>query len=153
MDISEAGLNLIREREGCELHAYKDSRGIWTIGVGHTSAAGPPFPVGGMSVGLDEADQILHRDLSPIIDALNKLGVSLSQYQFDALCSLILNIGLGAFSYSTVRRMLIAGNVQAAGRAILMWNFPPEIMARREGEYVQFSHDEYVARISEGQSA
>lgn len=149
MDISAAGLNVLTEREGCVLRAYKDSRGILTIGVGHTAAAGLPHPVEGMAITEGEAEQILHRDLAPIIAALNALGVEMAQCEFDALASLTFNIGLPAFERSTVRRMLVAGNFNAAGRAILMWNEPPEIRARREGEYVQFTHGEYVARVEE----
>lgn len=149
MDISANGLVVIREREGCVLHWYRDSRGIWTCCVGHTSAAGPPIPAAGVIFTEAEADQILHRDLAPIIAALNQLGVALTQYQVDALCSLIFNIGLGNWNSSTVRRMLLAKNIAAAGRAILMWNKPSAIMARREGEYVQFVHAEYVAQIAE----
>lgn len=143
MDVSPAGLAVIREREGCRLEAYRDSRGIWTIGVGHV----PGHP--GQTVTQAEADNLLHQDLAPIIKELNDIGVIKFQCEFDALCSLIFNIGLGAFRGSTVRRMLVAKNIYAAGRAILMWNEPPEIRARREGEYVQFVHDEYVARIEE----
>ena len=149
MDISDKGLACLEEREGCILHAYPDSRGIWTIGVGHTAAAGPPVPVPGMSITQAEADQIFHRDLAPIIAALNTYAPGLTQNQFDALVSLMFNIGTSAFRGSTVLRMLRDGNTNAAARAILMWNRPPEIMARRNGEYVQFLHGEYVARIAE----
>ena len=38
MDVSPAGLSLIRESEGCRLEAYRDSVGVCTIGYGHTGA-------------------------------------------------------------------------------------------------------------------
>lgn len=149
MDISPAGLEMIREREGVVLHWYRDSRGIYTCCCGHTAAAGPPKLVPGKTFTIAEAEEILHRDLAPIIAELNAIGVIKYQCEFDALCSLIFNIGLGAFEGSTVRRMLLANNRNAAGRAILMWNEPPEILARREGEFTQFMYGEYVARIEE----
>ena len=37
MRISENGLNLIKEFEGCRLEAYLDPAGVPTIGYGHTS--------------------------------------------------------------------------------------------------------------------
>jgi|UPI00055E5A08 hypothetical protein len=40
MRISAAGRKAIAQREGNKLKAYLDSVGVWTIGVGHTSAAG-----------------------------------------------------------------------------------------------------------------
>lgn len=143
MDISPAGLDVIREREGCRLTAYKDSRGIWTIGVGHT----PARP--GQTITQTEADTLLHEDLAPIVKELNDIGIVKYQCELDALGSLIFNIGLGAFRGSTVRRMLVARNMHAAGRAILMWNEPPEIRPRREAEFVEFTYGEYVARIEE----
>ena len=38
MKISQAGLDLIKRFEGCELEAYQDAVGIWTIGYGHTGS-------------------------------------------------------------------------------------------------------------------
>ena len=35
MNISEEGLALIKKFEGCELEAYQDAVGVWTIGYGH----------------------------------------------------------------------------------------------------------------------
>ena len=146
MDISEKGLEILQEREGTILHAYQDSRGIWTIGTGHTAFAGAPYPVPGMTITPADAEQILHRDLAPCIETLNLCG-QMTQYQFDAGVSLIFNIGAPSFRGSTFRRMLIAKNFNAAARSILLWNEPPSIRSRREGEYVQFLHGEYVARI------
>ncbi len=147
MDISEKGLQVLEEREGCMLHAYPDVKGIWTIGVGHTAGAGPPIPVPGMYISQADADQIFHRDLEPCILAVNACG-ALAQCEFDAIVSLVFNIGVPAFRGSTVRRMLAEKNFHAAGRAILMWNLPPSIVPRREGEYVQYTSGEYVARIA-----
>tara|TARA_R110000782_G_scaffold2454_3_gene9582 strand:- start:2520 stop:2648 length:129 start_codon:yes stop_codon:yes gene_type:complete len=36
MNASEEGIELIKNFEGCELKAYQDSVGVWTIGYGHT---------------------------------------------------------------------------------------------------------------------
>ena len=33
MKMTEQGRKLLMEREGCRLKAYKDSVGVWTIGV------------------------------------------------------------------------------------------------------------------------
>ena len=38
MNISEKGLNLVKEFEGCYLNAYKCPAGVWTIGYGHTGS-------------------------------------------------------------------------------------------------------------------
>ena len=39
MKVSDKGLALIKEFEGCKLTAYQDSVGVWTIGYGHTKTA------------------------------------------------------------------------------------------------------------------
>lgn len=41
MKVSDKGLALIKEFEGCKLTAYKDIVGVWTIGYGHTRSARP----------------------------------------------------------------------------------------------------------------
>ena len=38
MKISEKGLALIKEFEGCQLTAYQDEVGVWTIGYGITNS-------------------------------------------------------------------------------------------------------------------
>ena len=42
MRTSAGGRKAIAAHEGSKLAAYPDSVGILTIGVGHTTAAGPP---------------------------------------------------------------------------------------------------------------
>ena len=54
-----------------------------------------------------EAETLLLQDLAPVEAAINRLVfVPLSQNQFDALCSLIYNIGTGAFARSTLLKLL-----------------------------------------------
>jgi len=64
MRTSVAGRAAIKRREGEKLSAYKDSVGIWTIGVGHTSAAGAPEVKAGMKITAAQSDEILARDLA-----------------------------------------------------------------------------------------
>ncbi len=35
MNVSDEGLDFIKDWEGCSLKRYKDAAGYWTIGVGH----------------------------------------------------------------------------------------------------------------------
>jgi lysozyme len=63
--------------------------------------------------------------------------VPLSQNEFDALVSLVSDIGAGAFSRSTVLRQLNAGARQAAADAFLLFvvgGAGPENRRRRERE-------------------
>ncbi|MEJ0093845.1 MAG: lysozyme [Methylocella sp.] len=139
MDISEKGLLALIGREGSRLKAYRDSRGIWTIGVGHTGRASPPSVHAGMTITPDEEMRILHTDLAPEIAAVNRaIRVSISQDQFDACVSLAFNIGAHGFVGSTVVHMINAGNLEAAANAFLMWDHPSELKGRREAEREQF---------------
>lgn len=123
MKTSPEGRKKIKEHEGEVLTAYQDQVGVWTIGVGHTASAGLPAPVKGMKITKEESDEILSRDLALFEKVVNDVvKVSLNQNQFDALVSLTLNIGGGAFSKSTLVRKLNAGDYQGAAEQFLVWN-------------------------------
>lgn len=139
MKMSADGRKRLIAREGKKLRAYKDSAGVWTIGVGHTTAAGAPTVIAGLTITDAECDQILARDLVQYEDAVNRaVTAKLNQNQFDALCSFCFNIGTGGFTRSTVVKCLNAGDAVGAADALLMWNKPPEIMGRRRSERAQF---------------
>ncbi|HEV2544096.1 MAG TPA: lysozyme [Methylobacterium sp.] len=139
MDLSAVGRTVLIAREGRRLEAYRDSVGIWTIGVGHTAAAGPPVPRAGLRIGAAEADTIFARDVAAFVRAVAEaIPEPLPQHAFDALVSLCFNIGPAAFRRSTVLRRLRAGDRAGASEAILMWNRPAAIIARRQGEFDQF---------------
>ncbi len=147
MAISEAGMDVLVEREGLRLEAYKDSVGIWTIGVGHTSAAGPPEVYAGLKITEEEAIEIFDRDLDEFEAAVNEYIVQpMSQFQFDAFTSICFNIGQTAFRDSTFVKRFNEDDLEGCAEAILMWNKPPEIIPRRQGEYVQFLGG-YIARV------
>jgi GH24 family phage-related lysozyme (muramidase) len=147
MHMSLAGRKHLIEVEGSRLTAYKDSVGVWTIGIGHSAKAGsPPVPCPGMTITRDEEHEILARDLAHFEKAVNEsVKVPISQMQFDALVSLAFNIGAGGFKGSTVVKRLNAGDHLSAAEAILFWNKPPEIQGRRRKEYVMFKSGIEVA--------
>lgn len=117
--INEAGIDLIKDFEGCRLEAYQDVKGIWTIGVGHIKGV-----KAGMRITMAQADQFLREDLAGAEAAVNH-GVGsapTTSNQFAAMVSLCFNIGGGGFAGSTVLREHRAGHFQAAADAFLMWN-------------------------------
>jgi lysozyme len=140
MKMSMAGREHLIREEGSRLVAYKDSVGVWTIGIGHSSRAGsPPVPRAGMTITKEQEHEILERDLARFEKAVNDaVKVPISQAQFDALVSLAFNIGIGGFKDSTVVARLNAGDHLGAADAILMWRKPPEIRGRRGREYALF---------------
>lgn len=102
MQISKEGLDLIKEFEGLSLKAYPDVRGVYTIGYGHTRDAIP-----GMVIDAPTAVELLLADTGKCEIAIDKnVKVPLKQCQFDALVSLIFNIGISAFINSTLLRKI-----------------------------------------------
>lgn len=139
MEISADGVAQLMAREGRRLAAYQDTRGIWTIGVGHTAAAGAPSPSAGMVISADECASIFKSDLRPFESAVSRaVRVPVSQPEFDAMVSLAFNIGSGGFAGSSVVHRLNAGDTNGAADAFLMWDSPPELAGRRQGERAQF---------------
>lgn len=123
MTVSPAGRKAITKHEGNVLTAYQDSVGVWTIGVGHTAAAGSPAPKAGMKITAAESDEILSRDLKTFEKGVrDAVKVKLNQNEFDALVSLAFNIGVGAFSKSTLVKKLNAGDKAGAADQFLVWN-------------------------------
>jgi lysozyme len=152
MKTSPQGRKLIIQREGSRTTAYRDSVGILTIGCGHTSMAGPPTVIPGMTITAQEVDDILSRDLSKFEFTVNaSVTVPLADHEFDACVSLAFNIGQGAFKNSSVVRDLNAGNRASAADAFLMWKNAggrPILLGRREAERTQFLTP-YAGSVSE----
>lgn len=143
MELSPIGRAVLVAREGRRLEAYRDSAGIWTIGVGHTAAAGPPVVVPGLTITAQACDALFARDVARYARTVREAlagspGEDLPQNAFDALVSLCFNIGPTAFLRSTVLRRLRDGDRDGAAQAILMWDRPAALIPRRQGEHDQF---------------
>ena len=103
MKISSTGLTLIKKFEGCELTAYQDIAGVWTIGYGHTGSDVTP----GKVISAIEVEELLRKDVSFFEKGVTEaLKVPVNQNQFDALVSFSYNVGLGAFKESTLLKLL-----------------------------------------------
>lgn len=117
--------NLLEPSEGCRLAAYRDVAGVWTIGYGHTSAAGDPVVKSGLRITLGQADTILSADLGVfergVAAALSGVA-NVPQREFDALVDLAFNIGLAAFRSSSLLRAYRAGDRATACRKFADWN-------------------------------
>lgn len=103
MRVSQKGIKMIKDFEGCKLAAYKDSVGIPTIGVGHIKGVKM-----GMKITQAQADKFLAEDLAAVEKCLNNLSVISKQNQFDALASWIFNLGVGNFNSSTMKKYIVA---------------------------------------------
>lgn len=148
MKMSDAGRQVLTEREGVRLTAYRDSVGVWTIGVGHTAAAGKPRPVQGMTITDKEADEIFARDLEQYEQAVEKaLKRTPLPNHFDAYASFAFNVGASGMARSTSVKLFNEGDVDGAAKALMKWVKPPELTSRRRGEAIQLRNAKVMARI------
>lgn len=103
MEISQNGLELIKKFEGFRATPYLCPAGVWTIGYGTTKNVRKDT----MPVSKEEAEMLLREALMPITNDLNHiLPKSISQNQFDALCSFCYNLGFQAFFNSTLCKVI-----------------------------------------------
>lgn len=141
MKTSTQGVKQIADREDVRTHAYRDTKGIWTIGIGHTSMAGPPSVHDGLTLTLPEVYTLFAKDLTPVESCVNHaIQVMITQNQFDALVSICYNIGNGAFSKSSmVRDINSRKDIQTIDADIMKWDMPKEIISRRQSEEKEFN--------------
>jgi len=144
MKTSSKGAQFIQHEEGVRLIAYPDSKGVWTIGTGHTG----PDVHKGLHITQEQANHLLAVDLVEAEYAVNKFcDEKTTQHQFDALVSLAFNIGNGAFSSSTVAREHKADNYKAAANAFLLWkragSNPRALLPRRKREKEIYERGNY----------
>jgi lysozyme len=131
MRTSSAGILAIHRWEACRLKAYQDVKGVWTIGWGHTSAAGTPVVKPGMVITQGQADAIFKKDLANFEKYVDEwVKVPLTQNQYDALVSFVYNVGPGNFKSSTLLRKLNAKDYAGAAAEFSRWN-------KSGGKYVQ----------------
>ncbi|HEY9880348.1 MAG TPA: lysozyme [Leptolyngbyaceae cyanobacterium] len=149
--INAAGLEIIKHFEGVRLKAYQDSVGVWTIGYGHTSMAGPPNVTPGLTISSAEAENILKRDLGVFekgVDAA--VTVTPNSDQFSALVSFAFNVGLGNLRSSTLLKKFNAGDARGAAEEFLRWSYAggkqlPGLLRRRNAERALFLSQNYRA--------
>ena len=119
MQVSQAGIDLIKKHEGLRLRSYLCPAGVWTIGYGTT---GPQIKKG-MVITQAEAERFLANDLIRFTNGvLNACFPKLpSQNELDAFVCFSYNVGLGAFQKSTILKAYKAGDKVAAANAFMMW--------------------------------
>lgn len=115
--INQAGLDLIKEFEGCKLTTYRDTANVLTIGYGHTG----PDVYQGQTISQDEADTLLKLDLHEAESQVESaLRVPVSPNQFAALVSFQFNTG--HLVGSTLLRRLNSGFPVAAAEHFEDWS-------------------------------
>ena len=132
MQMSKHGLGLLEKWEGFELNVYKDSAGLPTIGVGHlltkSELTSGKIVIDGVPVkysdGLTNQQvlDLLSQDVKPAEQSVNNgVKVALDQNQFDALVSFTFNVGVGAFTASTLLKVLNQKQYAEVPTQFLRW--------------------------------
>ena len=140
MRLSADGLFDLKRFEKCELEAYPDEGGKWTIGGGSTLGVKK-----GDRIDQAEADRRLAvkiAEVEAVVNAAVKLP-ELTQGQFDALICFTYNVGNGAFRGSTLLELLNSNDTTAAAEQFSRWIhvkgvISPNLVRRRFCEVVRF---------------
>ncbi len=144
MKITPEGLDLIRQHEGLRLKAYRDPVGVWTIGYGHTGAAGKPDVSAGLRITKEDAEKFLRRDVEGCVrEIASVIRRPLNAQQFSALVSFCYNIGSSNFRKSSVLAAVNAGDLDAVPRRLALWTKAggrvlPGLVRRRADEAALF---------------
>lgn len=90
MKTGQAGIDLIKKFEGCQLTAYKCPAGVWTIGYGHTAGVKE-----GQKISPAQAEAYLRADLEKYEKKVEKYSSKYrwTQNEFDAMVSFAYNLG------------------------------------------------------------
>lgn len=128
MQVSDAGIELIKSFEGFRANAYPDPKSggdPWTVGYGTTK-----FPSGrpvkqGDKVTPGQAELYLREDVKKFANSVDALvTVPLKQCQYDALVSFVYNLGATNFRTSTLLKKLNARDYKGAADEFLRWVSP-----------------------------
>jgi lysozyme len=139
MRYSQVGIRLTEGFEGLRLQAYQDSKGVWTIGYGHTRGVYP-----GMVIGVAQAESFLLADITWAEAEVNRVvKAPLTQHEFDALVDFVFNCGSGNFEHSTLLQLLNHGDHVKAAAEFQKWDkcggvALPGLLRRRRAEAEEF---------------
>lgn len=173
--ISQNGIDLIKSFESCRLQAYLCPAHRLTIGYGHVlkpkedAALFKNMSTNSLNrlvdkcqkyrtinredqktltINQEQADALLKSDTQKTALYVHYVTkINLSMGQFDALCSLIFNIGEGNYSRSTLLKKLNAGDYLGAADEFTRWAFAtvngqkqllPGLVKRRAAERALF---------------
>ena len=128
LQISQKGLNLIKEFEGCRLEAYKCPAGVWTIGYG-TTDSDYSITKTKIRAGL----QSLNKIYCPKVNKYNN-KYHWTQNEFDALVSF-------AYLSGNIDKLTDNGKItkkEIAERMLYYGNMVPSIRKRRKAEQKLF---------------
>lgn len=145
MQLSDQGAAFIAGFEGIKLVPYLDANGWATVGIGHLIRKGPVEPTD-LPITIAQAYDLFRQDAKIEISIIGiYIKVPLNQNQFDSLCSLSYNIGVGNFMRSPIPSLINSGQLDQVPAAFLVHNRDakgnvlPGLTRRREAEVALFN--------------
>lgn len=156
MRTSPQGVAFLASHEGIVPGPYLDSVGVWTFGIGHTAAAGAPYPVnmdrgmpGDLDAALTEVFAVFRRDLAryeaEVAAAIGRTPCA--QHEFDAAVSFHYNTGaIGRAAWVDLWKS--SRKPEAARSMVINWRKPAAIEGRRKAEADLFLTGAYGAYVS-----
>lgn len=138
---------IIRKHEGLRLAPYFCPAGKLTVGYGHVIMPHEVDLRAGVTA--EEAEALMLRDLAWALYAARDVGRVLADGQAAALTSLVFNIGPEAWRDSTIRRLVVAGDMAGAAAQFSRWNKAggkvlPGLVDRRADERHYFEGDLWI---------
>ena len=124
------------QHEGLAREAYRDSVGVWTWSVGITDASGHKV------ARYRDNPQSIERCLEVFVWLLTACYLPAANAAFGAFepaehqlaAALSFHYNTGAIARASWLKRFLAGETEAASKAILDWRRPPEILPRRRRE-------------------
>ncbi len=127
MKTSQNGIDLIKKFEGFSAIPYKCMAGKLTIGYGHVIKHYENYK----KLTTEEAEEILKKDVEFVENFINKnVSKKLNQNQFDALVSLVFNIGVGNFGASTLLKYLNSCEFEKAANEFDRWIYVKKVKSK-----------------------
>jgi len=146
-------IDFLKKEEGYVNKGYKIGDGKITIGWGHAEDIEDSKYKLGQEIDGSEAEELLRKDVENASKSLNRLlnswdkkgiDVEISQGMYDAMTSMVFNMGIGNFRRSDFIQMVKRGDMERAKEKIKstssqMFNKFPGLKKRRELESQLFS--------------
>jgi lysozyme len=148
MRTNQKGIAIIKEFEGCKLHAYLCPADKLTIGYGHTGDV-----VEGMTITQHQAEQLLEYDIEHLESVIAPhIKQILSDNQFSALVSFAFNVGPYNLirnqhqSPSTLLILINEGDFAGAAQQFMRWVYVDNrvsdgLIRRRKAEQSLFEEE------------
>ena len=140
-ELDKAGLDFLISEEGLRTKVYRDSAGIPTIGIGFTHYTdGRRVTMKDPDINIADALTMFYAIVTPYERAVwSMTRDDITQNQFNALVSIVYNIGIAGFKGSTLlKRVNENPNDPAIKAAFEMWQKPKVLLKRRKREWALY---------------